>query len=115
MVNEWVNSEEKSESQWNPVHFLSSISADYPIASNRFLPAAGMEELQVNSLRSRVVGLEREVNELKKCLCFQGPTHIWTATKDFLKPKGNPFDPSRYDWKPSPEELKGLEEILEEG
>ena len=30
--------------------------------------------------------------------------------------KGDPFDPSQYDWKPTPEDLKNLERIiLEEG
>ena len=29
--------------------------------------------------------------------------------------KGDPFDPSQYDWKPTPEDLKNLERIILEG
>ena len=35
--------------------------------------------------------------------------------KNMLKPKGDPFDPSQYDWKPTLEDLKNLERIILEG
>jgi len=43
------------------------------------------------------------------------PSHIQRVVKNMLKPKGDPFDPSQYDWKPTPEDLKNLERIILEG
>jgi len=55
---------------------------------------------------------KEEINNLKKFIHLQVPLHIQTVTKNMLKPKGEPFDPSQYDWKPTPEELKNLERIM---
>ena len=63
-----------------------------------------------------IAELKEEINNLKKFIHLQIPLYIQTVTKNMLKPKGKPFDPSQYDWKPTPEELKNLERImLEEG
>ena len=43
------------------------------------------------------------------------PSHIQRVIKNMLKPKGDPFDPSQYDWKPTLEDLKNLERIILEG
>ena len=56
--------------------------------------------------------LKEEINNLKKFIHFQIPSHIQSVTKNMLKPKGKPFDPSQYDWKPTPEDLKNLERIM---
>ena len=105
----WVNEREERK-------ILISMRSPYENYINaatekREKPLQTIQEITFSKI---IFELKEEINKLKKFIHFQIPLHIQSVAKNMLKPKGSPFDPSQYEYKPSRDELRNLERILEE-